>query len=85
MSYKITIIDTDTKKVIVDEEATCIIGAARAKDTACGFALTCCNPIDVATTILATREQIKKLRQSDPMIDFTVRLTDGIQLKENQE
>lgn len=67
MSYKITIIDNDDGKVLVDEsEAIAIIGACSNNEETAQVGFAKCNAIILAQALDAAHEAIEKIESKSP-------------------
>lgn len=65
--FKITIIDMDTNKTLVDTESNCIIGAVREKDGTQSIGLTRTGPLEIAETIDAVGDAERHLLADSPI------------------
>lgn len=59
--FKITIIDMDTNKTLIDAESNCIIGAIKEKDGVKSLGLTRTDAIEIAETMAAISQSEKFL------------------------
>lgn len=66
--FKITIVNMDTNKTVIDEESGCIIGAVKLKKGAQSIGLTCVNAIDITETIVSADKAKNELLKNEQVM-----------------
>lgn len=64
MSYKVTIIDNETKKVRFDGEVSCFVGALRNDEHTAQFSYCHCDSLGVAQTVVVAERAIRSMLEN---------------------
>ena len=67
MSYKVTIIDNETKKVRFDGEVSCFVGALRNDEHTAQFSYCHCDSLGVAQTVVVAERAIRSTLENMPL------------------
>ena len=67
MSYKVTIIDNETKKVRFDGEVSCFVGALKTKESTAQFSFCECDALDIAQTVVVAERAIRSMLENMPL------------------
>ena len=69
MPFHLTITDNETGETLRDLDFDAIAGAVHiSEEEAAGIFLTCCTNFDIAATIVAAENTLRRVEQEDPML-----------------